>query len=89
MVIEGSFYRITPVNDTGNFFDLELLYDVGGKNPRQEFKNAGYGRSLESTIDAIIRYGITKKFKDEIITLKQYLQEYKLLNKQLRNEISL
>lgn len=31
MVIEGPFYRLTPINDSSPRFDLELLCDIGGK----------------------------------------------------------
>ena len=41
MEIVGDFYKLTPVNEHSTKFDLELLYEIGGKNPRKEFKNAG------------------------------------------------
>ena len=53
MVIEGSFYRMTPVNEHSTLFDLELLYDIKGKNPRQEFKLAGYGMPLMTCLRKI------------------------------------
>jgi hypothetical protein len=73
--IEGSFYKLTPVNEASNRFDLELLYDVGGKNPRQEFKIEGYGYPLEVAMERIIHYAIRKKHPDTI-TLKEYLNEF-------------
>lgn len=86
MVIEGSFYRVTPVNDHSAFFDLELLYEIGGKNPRKEFKAVAYGLRLDSAINAIIRYGINNKYKDEVITFKQYVDEYKKQREQIMSQ---
>lgn len=89
MVIEGPFYRLTPVSDSSPFFDLELLYDIGGKNPRKEFKIEGYGYPLEVAIDRCCRYAASKKFdKEEVVTLKQYLDEFKKATKEIRSQIS-
>ena len=88
MVIEGSFYRLTPVSESSPFFDLELLYDIGGKNPRKEFKIEGYGLTLETAIDKCCRYAVYKKFdKEEIISLKQYIDEYKKAFKEIKSEV--
>nr|DAX08853.1 MAG TPA: hypothetical protein [Bacteriophage sp.] len=88
MVIEGSFYRLTPISDSSPFFDLELLYDIGGKNPRKEFKIEGYGYPLEVAIDRCCRYAASKKFnKEEIVTLKQYLDEFKKAKEEIRLQI--
>lgn len=88
MIIEGSFYRLTPISDSSPLFDLELLYDIGGKNPRKEFKIEGYGYPLEVAIERCCRYATSKKFdKDETITLKKYLDEYKKISEVLRSQI--
>lgn len=87
MIIEGEFYRIIPVNEYSNFYDLELLYEIKGKNPRKEYKNVGYGKTLESTIQSIIQYYLSKKFENEVITLKTYLDEYKEVSNKIREEI--
>lgn len=87
MTIEGPFYKIVPVDDHSVFFDLYLLYDVGGKNPRQEFKVASYGVSLENAIKSIIRHAVYKKYKDTIITLKQYLDEYKSQKQDIKSTL--
>lgn len=88
MVIEGSFYRLTPISDSSPRFDLELLYDIGGKNPRKEFKVEGYGYPLIAAIERCCQYAVSKKFdKDEVITLKQYLDEYKKTKEEIRFEI--
>ena len=88
MIIEGPFYRLTPVSEHGKGFDLELLYDIGGKNPRREFKNAGYAYPLEAAVEAIVRYSVSKKFdKDEVITLKQYVDEFKKAKEDIRHAL--
>ena len=54
MIIEESDFRLTE--SSGPFWDLELLYTVKpkGKPERQEFKDAGYGMTLEHCIKRII-----------------------------------
>lgn len=86
MTIEGTFYRITPVNDHSAFYDLELLYEIGGKNPRKEFKVVAYGLRLNNAINAIIRYGINNKYKDEVITFKQYVEEFNKQKQDLESQ---
>lgn len=89
MIIEGSFYRLTPVNDSSLRFDLELLYDIGGKNPRKEFKTEGYGYTLETALKKCCSYAINRKFgKDEVITLKRYLDEFKKAKKEIESQLS-
>ena len=79
MIIQGNFYRIEPINDTSPLWDLYLLRKVNSKtNPREEFQLEGYGMPLDSAIGRIIRYAINSKYgKDEITTLKEYLNVFK------------
>lgn len=84
--IEGKFYRITPIDDSSKFFDLELLYKVGGKNPREEFKVAAYGIPIESALERVISFAVNQKLEG-VVTLKQYLDEYKQQREQFRKEI--
>lgn len=86
MVIEGSFYKITPINEYSQFFDLELLHEIGGKNPRTEFKVASYGITLESAIQKIINYAVRNKLP-EIVTLKEYLDAYKEESDSIKSEL--
>lgn len=80
MIIEESDFKLENASDFSQFWDLELLYTVKPKSgePRQEFKNAGYGLTLESAIKRIINYRLNNK--KEIYTLKEYLAEYKTEN---------
>lgn len=78
MIIEGSFYKIIPIDSSSPFYDLELLYSIGGKNPRKEFKNEAYGITLESALNRCAHFAVRNKYnKEDIITLKEYLEEFK------------
>lgn len=79
MVIEEpGLFRLTPVKDSGERFDLELIKVInkGKDNERQEFQNVAYGISLESAIRHIANYQINAKY-DGTINLKTYLKEYR------------
>ena len=89
MVIEGSFYRLTPVNEHSAFFDLELLHEIKGKNPRKEFKTAAYGLTLDKAMNAIVRYAVNNTYKDEIVNLKQYIDEFAKQRKAIRAEFGI
>lgn len=80
-IIQGDFFQLIPVNEHSLKFDLKLLYKVGGKNPREEYKDAGYGLSLETAIKKCIQYAINQKF--EVLSLKEYLDEFKNIQKEL------
>lgn len=89
MIIQGNFYRIEPINDTSPLWDLYLLRKVNSKtNPREEFQLEGYGMPLDSAIGRIIRYAISSKYgKDEITTLKEYLNVFKQIQEEIYKEV--
>ena len=89
MIIQGNFYRIEPINDTSLLWDLYLLRKVNSKtNPREEFQLEGYGMPLDSAIGRIIRYAINSKYgKDEITTLKEYLNVFKQIKEEIYKEV--
>lgn len=89
MIIQGNFYRIEPINDTSPLWDLYLLKKVNSKtNPREEFQLEGYGMPLDSAIGRIIRYAINSKYgKDEITTLKEYLNVFKQIQEEIYKEV--
>lgn len=78
MVIEEKDFRLTPVKDSGEMFDLELLRTVnkGKETERQEFKIAAYGVSLSAAIRYVTNARVIEKFPGTI-DLKTYLEEYK------------
>lgn len=79
MTIEEADFRLTPCSEASSQFDLELLYVVnkGKNNERTEFRNAGYGLSLESAIRKITMSRIGNKYGEGTISLKQFLEEFK------------
>ena len=83
MVIQGEFFQIIPINEHSTQFDLKLLYKIKGKNPREEYKDAGYGMPLEAAIKKCVQFAITNKH--ETMSLREYLDEYK----KILNEIGL
>ena len=89
MIIQGSFYRIEPINDNSPLWDLYLLRQIKSKtNPREEFQLEGYGMPLNSAIGRIIRYAINSKYgKDEITTLKEYLNVFKQIQEEIYKEV--
>ena len=54
---------------------MKLLYKIKGKNPREEYKDAGYGMPLEAAIKKCVQFAINNKF--EVMSLREYLDEYK------------
>ena len=86
-VIKGDIYRLTPINEHSPKYDLELLYSIGGKNPREEFKVVAYGISMESAFERIIHYAINKKLGEEVITLKQFFNDYKEESNKIQEEL--
>lgn len=89
MIIQGNFYRIEPISDNSPLWDLYLLRKVNSKtNPREEFQLEGYGMPLDSAIGRIIRYAINSKYgKDEITTLKEYLNVFKQIKEEIYKEV--
>lgn len=77
MTIEESDFRLTSVNDSSIFFDLELITIVnkGKANERKEFKNVAYGISLESAIKKIAANRVSQKL--DVCNLRDYIKEYK------------
>lgn len=79
MTIEESDFRLTPINDSSPFFDLELLDTIRpkGKEARQEFKNAAYGIKLETALRMIAHRRICNKYPNDSISMQTYLDEFK------------
>lgn len=87
MEIAEKDFKLKPIDECSPFFDLELLYVVkprGGES-RLEFKNAGYGMSLESAIKKIAHYRVICKHREEAIRIKTYFEEYKKELDDLKN----
>jgi len=93
MIIEESDFRLTPISNDSNFWDLEFLHTVNSRSGeiRQEFKNAAYGLTLESAIKRIIHYRCINKRKNDALNMNEYLklyrQELQNLTKYLNGDI--
>lgn len=85
MVIQGNFFQLTPVSEHSLLWDLKLLYKIGGKNPREEYKEAGYGLTLDTAIKKCINYALNQRF--EVLSLKEYLDEFKKLQEEIKLQL--
>lgn len=86
MIIQGEFYQIIPISDHALLYDLKLLYNIGGKNPRKEFKDAGYGMPLETAIKKCVQFALSQKF--DTLSLKEYLIEFNKMQKDIQQNIN-
>lgn len=88
MIIEEQDFKLTSIkNDGSPFWDLELLFTITPKKgeSRKEFKNAGYGLTLENAIKRIINFRIENRHP--VLDLKQYLDEYKKESNKLKQDL--
>lgn len=85
VTIEESDFRLTQVSDTSIFWDLELLCTIRPKDkePRQEFKQSGYGLTMEHAIKKIANFRIANKHPNAI-NMKTYLSEYKKIIEEIK-----
>lgn len=76
MLIEDKDFRLSNDGES-DYWDLELLKTVRpkGKPERQEFQLVGYGYSFPNALKVIANYRINAK--QDVYTLKQYIQDYK------------
>lgn len=84
MTIEQEDFRLTNDGQSAHW-DLEVLKTIRPKSgpERQEFQIIGYGYPLESALAVIINYRLSKK--KDVYTLKEYLQDYKIVKDSLTN----
>ena len=87
MVIEEEDFKMTSVDDTGVFWDLELLYTIKpkGKPERQELKDSGYGLQFLTCLKKIANFRVSRK--KDIYSLKEYVKEYKKALDELKSLI--
>lgn len=77
MTIEEEDFKL-EFNEWNSKFDLYLMQVINAKDPekrREEFKQHGYGMSIESCFRTIVTYRINRD--KDVITLKEYVQSYK------------
>lgn len=84
MIIEEKDFRLTPIKDCNDRFDLDILKTVnkGKENERQEFKAIAYGVTLENAFKYIANARLSES--PETVDLKTYLQEYKNIIEELK-----
>lgn len=82
MIIEEKDFRLIPVD--GNRFDLELLFQIQGKNPRAEFKNVAYSVTLDYALTRVANHRLNNKH--DTVNLATYLKEFKQILKDLSKQ---
>lgn len=86
MMIQGEFFQLTPVSEDSLLFDLKLLHEIKGKNPRKEYKDAGYGLTLEHALKKCTQFAISERY--EVLSLKEYLEAFKQMQKEIGLQIN-
>lgn len=77
MIIEGPDFKLEYVDESVMLFDLELakVINKGKEKERIEFKNIGYGLTLDNAIKKIIMHRISNKH--DVTDLKTFQKEFK------------
>lgn len=86
MMIQGEFFQLTPVSEDSLLFDLKLLHEIKGKNPRKEYKEAGYGLTLENALKKCTQFAISERY--DVLSLKEYLEAFKQIQKEIGLQIN-
>lgn len=86
MMIQGEFFQLTPVSEDSLLFDLKLLHEIKGKNPRKEYKESGYGLTLENALKKCTQFAISERY--DILSLKEYLDAFKQIQKEIGLQIN-
>ena len=89
MVIEEKDFRMTQISPSSPFWDLDLLKTIKpkGGEARQEFTNVGYGMTLGHCLKSIVNFRIASRHIDEALSLKEYLKEFLVELKEIKNYI--
>lgn len=86
MMIQGEFFQLIPVSEDSLLFDLKLLHEIKGKNPRKEYKEAGYGLTLENALKKCTQFAISERY--DVLSLKEYLEAFKQIQKEIGLQIN-
>lgn len=86
MIIEEPDFRAEQIEDGSTFWDLNLIKTKKKRDGTivQELGNTIYGLPLDSVIKRIVANRIARKH-EEAITMKQYLDEWKIEMDKLAN----
>lgn len=87
MIIEEDDFRAEQIADDSIFWDLNLIKTKKKRDGTivEEFGNTIYGMPLDSVMKRIVANRIARKYKDEAITMKQYLEDWKKEMEKLSN----
>lgn len=79
MTIEEYDFKAEQISEGSLFWDLNLIKTKRKRDGTitQEFGDTIYGMPLDSVIKRIIANRVSMKHKDEALTMKQYLDEWK------------
>jgi hypothetical protein len=89
VIIEEEDFKLEQ-QENFDRYDLELMYVVNAKDPekrREEFKNAGYSMSLDTCLNKIVNYRLSKRI--DTCNFKDFIKGYKEERKKLENLASL
>lgn len=78
MIIQEEDFKLELNDSSFDRYSLELMYVVNAKDPvkrREEFKEAGFDMTLETCLNKIINYRISRK--QEVYTFHSYMAAYK------------
>ena len=89
MKIEEHDFILEPVDDVSHFYNLQLqkIVNKGKANERTTFGDIMYGITLETAIEFIARYRVSKKSPDSV-DMKTYLKELKEERRKIINFIN-
>ena len=82
---------ITPVSDDSPLFDLRFYKNVKKRETGEIVRELGsplYGLTLYSAIKRIAHFKTSKKYKEAVIELKEYVRELRLEEERLRKYLN-
>ena len=80
MTIQEKDFVLTPVSDDSNLFNLAFYKKVKKRDTGKfefELGNSLYGLTLSSALMRIAHHRVAKKYEEDNITLRQFLNDYK------------
>ena len=87
MIIEEPDFRAEQIEDGSIFWDLNLIRTKKKRDGTivEELGDTRYGLPLDSVIKRVIANRIARKYKEQAITMKQYLEDWKKEMEKLSN----
>lgn len=87
MIIEEPDFRAEQIEDGSIFWNLNLIRTKKKRDGTivEELGDTIYGMPLDSVLKRVVANRIARKHKEEAITMKQYLDEWKEQMKLISN----